>query len=174
MMGSHANTIWTDEQAEALMGHLVLGMSMAEIAAAINERFSTSYSRNAACGKAFRLGLKAPGKPKVQPKYKRKYAPRDHLPAPRQWQAKLKPIFKTEIVRMECVEIVLGNVSLVDLVANGCRYPVNDISPFLFCNHRQLEKSSYCSGHYQLSIRPGFISEQQFRKMEAAHSPAIR
>ena len=143
MPANHSNTVWTDEQAKALTGHLVLGMSMAEIAEALNEKFNTSYSRNAACGKAFRLGLKAPGKPKAQPKPCK----------PQPYKLRPKPTFNTETVQFRCAEIIPGNVSLVDLAADGCRYPVNDISPFLFCNHPQLEGSSYCPGHYQLSIR---------------------
>jgi len=150
-MSDHVNTIWTDEQAEALTGHLVLGMSMAEIAEAINEKFNTSYSRNAACGKAFRLGLKSPGKPKPQPKLRK----------PQPYKLRPRPTFNTESIRIECVEILPGNVSLVDLAIDGCRYPVNDISPFLFCNHRQIEGSSYCSGHYVLSIGPGTTSERR-------------
>ncbi len=155
-MSNHVNTIWTDEQAKALAGHLVLGMSMAEIAEAINEKFSTSYSRNAACGKAFRLGLKSPGKPKAQPKPRK----------PQPYKLRPRPTFNTESVRLECVEIVPGNVSLVDLAIDGCRYPVNDISPFLFCNHRQIEGSSYCPGHYQLSIRQWVPSRS--KQMEIA------
>ena len=157
-MSEHVNTVWTDEQAKALTGHLILGMSMAEIAEAINGEFGTLYSRNAACGKAFRLGLKSPGKPKVPPKPRK----------PQPYKPRLKPMFKTEVVRLECVEIIPGNVALIDLSSDGCRYPVNEISPFLFCNHRQLEGSSYCPGHYQLSIRSWVPSERRSKQTEAA------
>jgi GcrA cell cycle regulator len=160
-MSNHVNTVWTDEQAEALTGHLVLGMSMAEIAEALNEKFNTSYSRNAACGKAFRLGLKAPGKPKTQPKPQ----PYGQRPKRRRYN-RYKTGWPCVDMPIKCIEIIPGNVALVDLAIDGCRYPVNDISPFLFCNHPQLEGSSYCPGHYQLSIRTWIQSRS--RKMEVA------
>jgi hypothetical protein len=41
---------------------------------------------------------------------------------------------------------------LLDLDAEGCRYPFGD-GPFTFCNHAQHEGSTYCGPHMALSRR---------------------
>jgi GcrA cell cycle regulator len=41
-------TNWAPEHSDALREHLAKGMSFSEIAKAINSRFNTTYSRNAA------------------------------------------------------------------------------------------------------------------------------
>src|SRR4051812_17619035 len=72
---------WTIEQADALR-LLVLEnrMSYGVIAAKINEQFGTDYSRNAAIGRAGRMGLITPCKVKTatlrQPKVRNKSRPR--------------------------------------------------------------------------------------------------
>lgn len=40
------------------------------------------------------------------------------------------------------------NLTLLELPANGCKWPVNDGRPhFLFCGHRRLGERPYCRGH---------------------------
>src|ERR1700694_2432716 len=53
-------TNWPSEHADALREYVAKGMSYAEIADAINAKFKTSYSRNAAIGRAKRMGLAGP------------------------------------------------------------------------------------------------------------------
>ena len=48
---------WEAAHSQALREYLAKGMSYSEIADAINARFGTAYSRNAAIGRAKRLGL---------------------------------------------------------------------------------------------------------------------
>jgi GcrA cell cycle regulator len=50
-------TGWAPEHSDALREYFANGMSFAKIARAINAKFQTSYSRNAAIGRAKRLGL---------------------------------------------------------------------------------------------------------------------
>src|ERR1019366_6912942 len=54
---------WEPEHCEALRQYLAKGMSFSEIADAINAKFKTAYSRNAAIGRARRLGLSGPDRP---------------------------------------------------------------------------------------------------------------
>ena len=69
------STNWTPEHSNALREYLAKGMSYSEIAAAINAKFKTGYSRNAAIGRAKRMGLVGPDRPEPAPKAK---APRLH------------------------------------------------------------------------------------------------
>ena len=144
MPPNHVNAIWTDEQSQALAGFLIEGMSMAENAAAINEKFGTRYSRNAVCGRAYRIGLTAPKKPKVQPE-PHKYQP--YKPRPK----KFNVAYNQQQIQLRCEEVRPDHVALVDLADNGCRWPYGD-SPFTFCNQPQLEGTSYCPGHRASSV----------------------
>ena len=57
-------TNWAPEHSAALREHLAKGLSFSEIVKAINSKFSTSYSRNAALGRARRMGLTGEDRPK--------------------------------------------------------------------------------------------------------------
>ena len=50
-------TDWAPEHSDALRDFLGQGLSCSEAAAAIKARFKTAYSRNAALGRARRMGL---------------------------------------------------------------------------------------------------------------------
>ena len=153
-MGQILSTGWTLEQSEALKDFVLSGLSYAKSAAAINNRFGTAYSRNAAIGRANRIGLAVPVKAK-QPPRKRKpqpYKPRDK--SRQKYSSVAKRFYEVldnvEIGQLRCVEIIPQHVSLADLAENGCRYPYGD-GPFTFCNHSQLDGASYCPSHFVLS-----------------------
>ena len=55
---------WAPEHSDALRQHLARGLSFSETAKAINSKFNTSYSRNAALGRARRMGLTGDDRPK--------------------------------------------------------------------------------------------------------------
>jgi GcrA cell cycle regulator len=57
---------WAEEHSQALREYFEKGLSFSEIANAINERFNTAYTRNAAIGRARRMGLSTP-RPPVSP-----------------------------------------------------------------------------------------------------------
>ncbi len=63
--------IWASEHSDALRGCLSRGMSYGQAADAINARFGTEFTRNAAIGRAKRLGLKTFSGRKVLLKPKR-------------------------------------------------------------------------------------------------------
>ena len=120
-------------------------------------------TRNAVIGKLHRLGLTGqrqkngglPIKPSVMnkrilvaPKVKqlreiavkmRQALPPVPLPAPETFEAGYHPL----------------NLSLLELPANGCRWPVNNAAPnemHLFCGHPKAEGKSYCERHVERSI----------------------
>jgi GcrA cell cycle regulator len=54
---------WAPEHSEALRELVARGMSYSEIADAINAKFGTCYTRNAAIGRGKRMGLGCPEQP---------------------------------------------------------------------------------------------------------------
>jgi GcrA cell cycle regulator len=138
-MGGQANTVWTDEHAETLIAFIMSGLSYSQAAAALNDKFDTTFTRCAATGKGFRLGLSSPPKIKASPKPRKRSAP----------TVTIKPIPRLEEIRLRCIEIVPQNVPLLELAPNGCRYPSGE-GPFTFCNHHQQPESSYCPAHQAL------------------------
>lgn len=148
------NSVWTEAHDAALTAHVLKGnLSYLRIADAINEQFGTTYSRNAAIGRAGRLRLSNPHSVKsVKPNCK---APDKPLPKPLN-ERKQQPVFKAvspvgEPVVLRVVDIVPRNLPLLDLDPDDCRYPVTDDLPFLFCGHPKHEGSSYCAAHHRLT-----------------------
>ena len=166
-MGQILSTGWTLEQSEALKDFVLSGLSYAKSAAAINDQFGTAYSRNAAIGRANRIGLAVPVKAK-QPPRKRKpqpYKPRDK--SRQKYSSVAKRFYEVldnvEIEQLRCVEITPLNVSLVDLEPGDCRYPTSD-APFLFCGHPKQDGSSFCTPHHHLCWVPPRSNPTQARK----------
>ena len=58
-------TNWAPEHSDALRELLAHRLSFSEVAAAINEKFKTAYSRNAVLGRARRMGLAGPQQPEL-------------------------------------------------------------------------------------------------------------
>jgi GcrA cell cycle regulator len=114
---------WAREHCDALRDYHARGLSFAEIAEAINAKFKTAYSRNAAIGRARRMGLAGPERSKPPPKVS---APRlDRIRerhAASSWR--LMPVLEpAETVKLRCVEIDPRHLSLIDLEPGDCRYP---------------------------------------------------
>jgi len=160
-------TDWAPEHAEALREHLAKGLSYAEIAAAINAKFKTAYSRNAAIGRARRMGLagsdRPGGWPKLTPKAQqpslRKLRKRHSLDAV--WRL---PVFeRTETAKLRCAEVDPRHLSLFDLEPNDCRYPYGgdeENEAITFCGHPRRQGSSYCAPHFRLTCGRGAASRQ--------------
>jgi GcrA cell cycle regulator len=154
-------TNWAPEHSDALREHLAKGMSFSEIAKAINTTFNTTYSRNAALGRATRMGLTGEVRSK---------SPSDDKPAagqgigegrpteprmPAFWPV---PVFKrVKPKKLRCVEIEPRHLSLIDLEHGDCRYPYGgdeEGEAITFCGHPRRAGSSYCSAHFHLSRIP--------------------
>ena len=156
---------WAPEHSDALREFIAKGLSYSEAAHAINSRFKTAYSRNAALGRARRLGLGP--EDRQQPSMPAKPADGQEVSAPRAgefgalplpWPVPVfKPTKPTKPVKLHCVEIEPRHLSLVDLERGDCRYPYGgdeEGEAITFCGHPRRAGSSYCTPHFHLCHEP--------------------
>jgi len=156
---------WATAHCDALREHFARGLSYSQIAGAINAKFGTCYTRNAALGRAKRMGLSRPDRPGDSPahfpmrpppaKPARLERPRErHVPE----FMKPMPVFqRIEQPKLRCVEIAPRHLSLVELEAGDCRYPYGgdeEGETITFCGHPRREGSSYCAPHFHLTRDP--------------------
>ena len=165
------STDWPAKHCAALREYRALGMSFSQIAKAINAKFKTAYSRSAAIGRAKRMGLTGPARPKDRLKHWLKRpakAEAQRLPGPRQRHApEYKPPTpvpeRTKMATLRCVEIEPRHLRLVDLETSDCRYPYGgdeNGEAITFCGHPRRPGSSYCAPHFYLTRGPGAPSER--------------
>jgi GcrA cell cycle regulator len=153
---------WAPEHSDALRQHLARGLSFSEIAKAINSEFNTSYSRNAALGRARRMGLMGEDRPKpslpaqpaspqriAQPRSSESWTPAFHRPP---------PVFDSaRPTKLRCVEIAPRHLAVTELERDDCRYPYGgdeEGEAITFCGHPRRPGSSYCTPHFHLSREP--------------------
>lgn len=164
---------WTDEHIADLAAGLAKGTTYREVAAELNAKYGTGYTKNSIVGKVSRLGLVPINKPGTGPCRK------DRPVKPK------KPRVRREVVRiisangnsnamraikttvfegqtLRCVEVEPQHVSIMDLA--GCKYAYGD-GPFTFCNHPQLFGSSYCGPHHALcNEKPRPLVDRRFAR----------
>jgi GcrA cell cycle regulator len=160
---------WASEHSDALRDCLLRGMSYGQAADAINVRFGTEFTRNAAIGRAKRLGLKAgvgrkaalrPPRRKLPPRPVPESQPRTHgttIKAVAPPPAPVKP------VKLRCVGIRPRLLAFADLEPGDCRYPYGgekEGEAYAFCGHPRLPRSSYCGPHHALTHGPATASER--------------
>ena len=158
---------WAPEHSDALREYFAKRMSYSEIAGAINAKFGTAYSRNAALGRAKRMGLAGP-EPAREPGHWPKLPSKASLCRRREHHQpefmRPMPVFeRTETAPLRCVEIVPRHLSLVELEPGDCRYPYGgdaDGEAITFCGHRRRLGSSYCAPHFHLTREPAATSER--------------
>jgi GcrA cell cycle regulator len=156
-------TNWPREHCDALREYHIRGMSYGEIAQAINVRFKSNYSRSATIGRARRMGLADPDRPKWPPTVS---APQLHHVRERHaaWLRRPMPTFEpAEAVKLRCVEIDPRHLSIIDLEPRDCRYPYGgdaEGEAITFCGHPKRRGSSYCTAHFHLSRGPGTAAER--------------
>jgi GcrA cell cycle regulator len=159
---------WEEPHSAALRECLDKGMSFSEIARALNQRFGTAYSRNAAIGRARRIGLSvpvqpqsasvtnAPKKPDARRLRELRTRKLTHVPP------KPSTFERAEALQLRCVAITPRHLALVDLDANDCRYPYGgdgEGEAITFCGHPRHEGSSYCFSHFHLTRLPEVAPE---------------
>jgi GcrA cell cycle regulator len=152
-------TDWPPEHSAALREYFAKGMSFAQIARALNARFNTAYSRNAALGRGKRMELAGPARPEAPP----------HVPRPVKhdfgaaevrpsgFQGSTPASEKVPPVKLRCVEIEPRHLALTELEVGDCRYPYggdDEGEPITFCGHQRRPGSSYCAPHFHLSRDP--------------------
>jgi GcrA cell cycle regulator len=156
---------WAPAHCDALRECIASGLSFAGAANAINARFGTVYSRNAALGRAKRMGLAALVRPAAQP-WSPQESEQSRLHRNRERIAESKPTTpasEPDRVKLRCIQIVPRHLTLTDLEAGDCRYPYGgdaDGEAITFCGHPQHEGLSYCIGHFHLTRGPGTASER--------------
>jgi GcrA cell cycle regulator len=125
---------WDDAHAEHLQALAKMGLSASLIARALNEKFGTSYSRNAVIGRMSRESVES--RPLKQ-RYVRIKPPR------------IKPPMNVihENAPHKC--------SLLSLTNNSCRWPLGSIfAPVeFFCGGGAVEGKPYCAEHCRVAYR---------------------
>lgn len=148
---------WLDEHDDVLREELAKGHSLADAAIELNSRFGMAITRNAAIGRASRMGIKSKTrggdnmkrivKPKLAPKIKPKL-----VAGPIRIE---QPRMVREDAEIRCAAIEPRHLTLLELKSKDCRYPYGDSpEPITFCGHPQQEASSYCPAHRALIMRP--------------------
>jgi GcrA cell cycle regulator len=176
---------WAPEHSDALREFLARGMSYSEVADAINAKFGTSYTRNAAIGRGKRMGLCVPDGSADGPRGPaRSKAPKlleaslQKLRAPRA-EAPSEPVPVLECAepaKLRCVGVRPRLLPLIELEDGDCRYAYGgdrDGEAITFCGYPRLAGSSYCAPHFHLTRGDGTVSERaaapvMLRLVEAA------
>lgn len=152
---------WAPEHSDALRDCVAKGMPFSEIATAINAKFNTAYTRNAALGRAKRMGLVVPERQTSPSTAKKQLARlleiRVVQSRPLEFDPPVPKFEAAEPVKLRCVEIEPHHLSLLELERGDCRYPYggdSDGELITFCGHPRQPGSSYCTPHFQLSRNP--------------------
>ena len=164
---------WEEAHSVALRELVEKGLSFKEIARALNERFGTAYTRNAAIGRARRLGLSTPERSgaggvfaaarrpdarKICERRARVLAkPAPKLATPNLAAPRLSTLARAAVLQLRCVAITPRHLSLIDLEPGDCRYPYGgdaEGEPITFCGHPRREGASYCASHVHLTSLP--------------------
>ena len=162
--------IWAPEHSDALRDCLSRGMSYGQAASAINARFGTEFTRNAAIGRAKRLGLKPASVRKVLPRARRPARWGESAPNPprkivRPVAAAAPPPTPEPVkpAKLRCVGIKPRLLAFADLEPGDCRYPYGgerEEEVYAFCGHPRMPHSSYCRPHHALTHDLGTVSER--------------
>ena len=153
---------WPVEHDEMLKQLVADGVSLSRAAVEINARFHTSYSRNAAIGRATRQKfvcaerkVNQHARPSVSQSTGKLVA---LAPAFRKAQlgklVALAPAFrKAQLPPLRCASVEPLHLSLLELDSEKCHYPFGDGDPrdFTFCGHRTWKGFSYCAPHVRLT-----------------------
>ena len=153
---------WAPEHSDALREHLAWGLSFSEAARRINSKFNTAYTRNAAIGRAKRMGLIGPGRPNnpprvIPPLLERPYDPRPVRPRSTALLWPSPEPMRAEPLNLRCVAIEPRHLTLIELEHRDCRYPYGgdeEGEAITFCGHPRRPGSSYCKPHFHLSRNP--------------------
>lgn len=158
---------WTQEHSCALRQFLAGGLSFSGIAAAINAKFNTAYSRNATIGRARRMrltGLDRPAHlPKALPNLRQQRPKRRNRSTTASERPRSLLVESKEPVKLRRVEIDPRRLSFMELEGGDCRYPYGgdaEGEAITFCGHPQRAGSSYCTSHFHLTRGAGTASER--------------
>ncbi len=142
---------WTDEKIEKLKKLWKKGLTTVEIGKELG------ISKNAVVGKAHRLKLesrpspikKAVDKKPITPENKVEAKPTKSAKVKEQPKAKEKPQPQTQPKEKEKIIPPENMVTLMDVTATSCRWPIGDPQDpdFHFCDKEAVEGRPYCLMH---------------------------
>jgi len=155
-------TNWPPEHSDALRKHLAERLPFSEIVKAINLKFGTAYTRNAAIGRARRIGLGGSDRPQpllpaAPPRLERMIKPRPVEPGSTALGWPTPTLKAQEPPKLRCAEVEPRHLSLIDLDRGDCHYPYGgdeEGEAITFCGHPRQPGSSYCAPHFHLSRNP--------------------
>lgn len=155
---------WPSSHCEALREFVTGGMSYRDAANALNARFGTAYSRDAALGRARRMGLGEPARPGPPPirAEERVQRPTERLRSADDFRPleffRRRPAFvPVERAPLRCVEVVPRHLALIELGRGDCRFPYGgdqDGEAITFCGRPRRKGASYCTPHFHLTREP--------------------
>ncbi len=165
---AHRYNRWPLEHEEALKTCFAEGMSSSAIAAELNWRFHSQYTRNAVIGRRIRMGIKC-ADPKASSRRPRGAAepkPWDMAGvSKRQYRRRLakvrqagqpEPRPEPYVVRSD--PVVTRNLTFAALEVDDCKYPSGD-HDFRFCGHMRAptdawgRRPPYCAHHVAVAQR---------------------
>ena len=160
---------WPPEHSSMLRMYFAAGLSFSEIVKAINLKFRTAYTRNAAIGRAKRMGLGDSDRPQtslqVGPSRPEQAVKPQAMEPGSASLRRLTAILKSqEPPKLRCAEVEPRHLSLFELECGDCRYPYGgdeEGEAITFCGHPRQPGSSYCASHFQLSRSPGVSPERE-------------
>ncbi|SDN50786.1 GcrA family cell cycle regulator [Afipia sp. GAS231] len=162
-------TSWPPEHSDALRKYLAARLPFSEIVKAINLKFKTAYTRNAAIGRARRMGVAGSDRPQpllqaVPPRLERivKTAPVE--PGAAALRRPTPPLKTQEPPKLRCAEVEPRHLSLIELERGDCHYPYGgdeEGEAITFCGHPRQPGSSYFAPHFQLSRNPVASPERE-------------
>lgn len=161
---------WPEEHSDLLTEPVTENkISFRNMVSAINEKFSTSYTRSAMIGRARRLGLckavtrRCPDeyKERTRKRYdkhnKQRRIERTHRPKLRIVMngggLRLLHSVQSNQPDLRAVDVEPLNLTFDQLQNGDCKWPYGD-GPFLFCGHPAIEGRPYCRGHCAIAYRP--------------------
>jgi GcrA cell cycle regulator len=162
-------TGWPPEHSSTLRRYLAAGLSFSEIVKAINLKFKTAYTRNAAIGRAKRMGLVGSDRPQPSlqagsPRLERIVKPPSEEPGSAALRRLTLTLKSQEPPKLRCAEVEPRHLSLTELECGDCHYPYGgdeEGEAITFCGHPRQPGSSYCAPHFQLSRNPVVSPERQ-------------
>lgn len=156
---------WAPQHCDALRQFVTAGLSFAEAACALNEKFGTAFTRSAVIGRAKRMKLAVRARPEAGPRF----TPPPQTKAP-QLQSREGAAGApgpapppSEPVKLRCVGIQPRLVSLAELADSDCRYPYGgdkEGEAITFCGHPRFRGTSYCVPHFHLTRGPRIEPER--------------
>lgn len=151
----HPNSPWTRERISVLTELWREGLSCSQIAYILG----LGFSRNSVIGKVHRLKLHETYPRASWKATRRIFQPRSprkpRAPAARKVRLNVPPEFPAVPPRAEAWKALPDTkpITLMELNENTCRWPVGDVSPFLYCGCEPADGSSYCAAHRALGTQ---------------------